>query len=774
MFHEMDREQGAQCTPKHGKGVEVVQQTLFVITGAFLHAAAAGTTSVNETALLSTMIPPALGCWFWHEEDLVDRRYRTYIDTVARHAGFTILTTSLRIPCGELTDGDIHDAIRDATDYAAGFGIGIAMDLDVRLAREAFRNAYPDEMQEMLRIRETPRLAEGNTIVEIEPEIPSDHYTHRAKPYVPLASRLVRVYVFARTEKGIVPETVADITTACRVDENSEKKIRIAVPASATAQPVVCVCVAFSHLAPDVFAPRLLSFQRELLHRYADARLAGACKDEWGFPPCFDGTPQHNDFWYSEPMAEEYRARTGHDLVRDCLLMYAEEAGREHDRQGAVNHFMEMNRQRNAAIEGDFYEAVKEILGPNALVATHPTWYPVCDRREFKKNGLDWWAARRDYAQTDEVTPFCVRTALAKKWNNSVWYNMFYAPDKREYETGIWSHALAGGRVNFHPMYPLKEPPGWNMSGLFAGNLMRGEARLRLLNFINPAPLDCRVAVVFGHPCAMNWAGPAYEDVGQSVADGLWLAGYYADLIPSSEIQSGALKMSNGKVAYGTQQYDCVVLDHPELERPAVAGFFQEAAGGDTMMYRVGAWEHDFDGKPFDGNAALPAKMIACRDAAECLAAALQYLSKHVEAQTLAVEAACWNTKIVQPPAAGHCRLVDGTRIILAGQDDPAGDPIQTTLDVDGHKVLFDAVGMAATRLAPDGAVQAMAAGSLKRFESGGVVIELQDPLDMAIWRDPAGKFRGVVQDAKEPLPPALTALTTDWLRLPPSIPLSE
>jgi hypothetical protein len=479
-------------------------------------------------------------------------------------------------------------------------------------------------------------------------------------------------------------------------------------------------------------------------------------------------------------MAAAYRARTGRDLIRDCLLMYAGETGRQADRQGAVNHFMEMNRQRNVEIEGDFYLAVKEVFGPEAMVATHPTWYPFCDRREFKKNGLDWWAARRDYAQTDEVTPFCVRTALAKKWNQSVWYNMFYAPEKREYETAIWSHALAGGRVNFHPLYPLKEAPGWSMTDLFTGDLMRGEARIRLLNFISPAPLDCRVAVVFGHAGAMNWAGPAYEDCGLGVVDPLWRAGYYADLIPSSEIESGALKIDGGYVAYGTQRYDVVVLYHPEFEKPVTGEFFRKAAETKTALCRVGEWTRDFDGKPFDGNAVLPPGMRAYSDGKACVDGVLEVISNKARAETPAIDVDCWNSKIVQPPRGGHCRLVDGTRLVLAGQNDPAGDPIQTTLDIDGHKVTFDAVGVAAVRLAADGSLAAMAAGGLKHFDCvrfgnrGDKVIDLAEPLDLALWRDSAGAFHGVIEDNGGAIPQSLTALTNDWHRLSPPVPLHK
>ena len=155
--------------------------------------------------------------------------------------------------------------------------------------------------------------------------------------------------------------------------------------------------------------------------------------------------------------------------------------------------------------------------GTHAVVATHPTWWPYPDRREFKKNGLDWWIAKRDWAQTDEITPYCVRTSLAKKWNSPLWFNMYYSPNLADYQAELWAGALTGGRIDYHPLWPVDEnttPHVELYQALLRGGLMRGDCRVRLLNFITRSPLDCPVAVVFGQPCAMNWAGPAYDDVG--------------------------------------------------------------------------------------------------------------------------------------------------------------------------------------------------------------------------------------------------------------------
>jgi len=195
------------------------------------------------------------------------------------------------------------------------------------------------------------------------------------------------------------------------------------------------------------FAPHLLAFQHaNCCAAMRMPKLAGACKDEWGFPPCFDGTPAHNDFWYSEPMATAYRNANG-TRPRQRLSADVRRGNRAPKRIGKAPvksfHGDEPAAQRRS--RGRF------LSGGKRRPSDRRGWCRRIRRgirfatgASSRRTGLDWWAAHRDYAQTDEVTPFCVRTALAKKWNQSVWYNMFYAPENANTKTAIWSHALAG------------------------------------------------------------------------------------------------------------------------------------------------------------------------------------------------------------------------------------------------------------------------------------------------------------------------------------------
>ncbi len=718
-------------------------------------------------------VTPVIVAWFWLDEAFQPDGYKPILDMIAEHTGASMLMTSIRALKKEVTDEDVRAQIKSAARYAAAKGIKVVMDIDVRLARAAFQKAYPDELQEMLRLREVD-VKDGPATLRITSDDLNDHYTGSTTHYIPLAGRLVRVYAYARDDGGIDPQTVTDITARCRATTATDKEVIVEVPSDEqTRGRKVCIMVSFTHFTPDVFAPHLDEFQGGILEQYRDTGIAGACKDEWGFPPCFDGCPAKNDYWYSRFMAEAYARRTGgRDLLRDCVLMTFGERGRQAERQAAINGFMDMCTLRNGQIEDHYYRTIKKVYGPKGVVATHPTWYPYPGTREFKKNGLDWWISPRDLAQTDEVTPFCARTSLAKKWNSPLWVNMYYSTHVTDYETEVWSHALGGGRIDYHPQYPSPDPKRTFAEGyavLLRGGLMRGDSRIRMLNFITQTPLDCPVAVVFGHACAMNWAGPSYDDVGIGLTDRLWEAGYPADLIPSSEIGNGSLKIDeDGCVRYGPQRYRAVAFYHPELDRRTSAAFFAKVSAAKTAMYRVGSWTTDFEGKPFDGDKSLPAAMAVASDAAGCAETIVSRLREQgVEPQTPANRhIVAFNRRSSAPQRSGRCRLIDGTEIMLAGAKDVSGDPIQTTMKVAGRDVTVDAVGVVGVRLDRDGQPVALAAGGLKRFEVGTFHIELPERLDVALWRGPQGKWQGVVQGGSGAIPAPLTALTDQWQRL--------
>ncbi|MGV8137322.1 MAG: hypothetical protein AB2L20_19070 [Mangrovibacterium sp.] len=714
---------------------------------------------------LSDNVLPVQACWFWGFQEFKSEGYKHFIDQVSLHSPYTLVSLIIRRQERETITDFTHDRIKQAVEYGLEKGIRMVADLDIRTARRYFHSLYPDEQQEMLLLKEINVGGQKNEAVIGTQEL-GDHYGQ----YPSLYGTFLRAYSYTSDAEGIDSGSLKDITANCFVVSSAKDSVRIHIPETEKNKQV-CLMVSFTYLYPDIFAPHFMEFQREIIHKYSDVPLAGVFRDEWGFPPCYEGSPAKEQYWYSSHRAKAYSERTGgRDLLADCLLMYKPIKGKERERQMAINHFMEMSWQRNGALEDDYYHTVKKVFGLDAAVTTHPTWWPYPDLREQMKNGLDWWVATRDWAQTDEYTPFAVRTALSKKWGSPVWYNMFYSSEKSDYEKAVWSSALAAGRINYHPVYPSKDRKVNMHLSLLQGDLMQAENRVRLLNFISKSPLDCPVAVVFGHSCTMNWAGPAYDDVGMKLVERLWKEGIPTDLIPSTEIGNKSLVVDKeGWVRYGKQKYAAVILYHPEYERSTTADFFNQAAPGESKLFRTGDWTKDFETKDFDGNKSLPESMNQLTDIDQLLAQIKLELKKNkIKLQTPAIESADekFGHPFVSPPTTGFCRLVDGTYIQVAGTNNVAGDPICSTVKIQGHPVTFDAIGLAAVKLDRSGQPEAIAAGGLKFFKAGHMKINLDQRVDLALWKNSGGEWEGVIQGLDGNIPQPLLLITKSWKKI--------
>ncbi len=695
-------------------------------------------------------VPPVIGFFgsMLQEEELrTAADFKKLIDLAAVHSHYNLFHLTMRNRQRQMTDPEVHDWWKNVVIYAKSKGFKTILDLDIRHSIPEFMKRYPGDLQQRLLLREFPLNAEGTIEADIVYE--QNHGDAICNP-APLDIRLAKTYSYEKGLEGIIPESIEDITCACTskpllylnpaIDNprmNKEvQRLSCVIPAAGNgSRRMVCVVAVVTLAYPDVFSENYLSFESDVVRQYADLPLDGIMKDE---------------------------------------------CGHEGERQGAVNHYMDMVRIRMSGIGRNCYRDGKETFGADAFIGSHETVIPYPDPREFERNGLNWWTAQRDFAQSDETTPYCCRTSMAKKFGSAIWYNQWYAPSADLYEKPLWSYALAGGRMNFHRLHPdwsNKLSQLEKYTALMSGDLQKADCRICLLNYITETPLDCPVAVIFGHPAAMNWAASTYEDVGMGLSDAFWKAGYYADLIPSSEFNEGVLRIGeDGLIHFGKQRYSAVVLYNPEFENPAVAEFFRTAAKGGTFLAYMGAWTKDFNGNPFDGKTNLPKNMVLFNDITTCADETIAELKKRkVEPQTPAtVTFQKWvgmGGTSMALPSKGRSRLIDGTVLLIAGEACIPGDPIRETVEVDGHSVRFDAVGVAAVRLNDNGELVAMAAGGLKSFHGGGLKINLETHIDLAIWKGKAGKWQGILQDYDGPLPEALKVLGADWSRL--SVPKS-
>ena len=562
--------------------------------------AALKTTGQTKAAASSPRLPdtvlPEIYAWFWLEGlEFQPFGYKPFIDLIASKSDFGLLTSSLRSPRRELTLPATHNQIKQGVEYARTKGLRVAMDLDVRLARKAFRAKYPNELQWQIRLRQMDCSINGPTVIDVEPIHLSDHMTYPGGEYEIVAGKLFDVLLADKASDSQSRFSLIHLT-ATRPREESASRVSVAVqPAACPAGHTVVALAGFEYNTPDVFAPHLESFQHSIYDQYRDVPLAGALKDEWGFPPTRDEGAKHGNFWYSNAFDAAYRHAGGRELLGDLVLMATGMGGTREQRLAAVNRYMQLTLSRNVEIENDFYRSVKRVFGENAFTGTHATWGNMPAGDAFK-NGYSWWGAKRDIGQTDEFWPLPIRTALAKKMGSAVWYNQFYARDTAAYAHELWRDAQAGGRVNFHPLFPSPLTMADHVR-LLSSAAIKGEKRVRLLNFIETTPLDCPVAVVFGHGAALNWLGPHFGDLGVDFADALWHAGVPADVIPSSEIVSGALHAEDdGLVHYGRQSYRVLVFVNPEFEPDSTFSFLRKTAESNTSVFIRGVAIHMPDG----------------------------------------------------------------------------------------------------------------------------------------------------------------------------------
>lgn len=341
----------------------------------------------------------------------------------------------------------------------------------------------------------------------------------------------------------------------------------------------VAVCIGFPQATVDLAHPMLIPYFREMVEHAKELNADGVFSDEWGYdiilkivqPNPYDDTELNlRHVSYSEHFENRYRALTGKPL--ELLSLFY---GEKEERRGVVDGYLKTMRLLCTENEESMYAAVKEIMGRDAFWGVHPTWWGSVDSLnfEFFKNGFYWWDAKRDYAQTDEMVLYAIRTALAHRFASPVWYNMWYSMGTRDiktYYTETWRNLRFGGRTHYLGYECPNESVVLELKpeGMLE-SIEEMDARVRMFDGVVSQP-DCRLLVMFGYEAVSNWA-----EIGMDLP---WLPqnprldyvlnttneifqSVLCDLVPSYAADNRSLYLNkNGKAQYGTQEYDGVIL----------------------------------------------------------------------------------------------------------------------------------------------------------------------------------------------------------------------
>ena len=704
---------------------------------------------------------PENAFWGFNTRDFPDgmKAFSRMVDEGFANSTYNCVTLTLR--CNpELGDAETMAAAKAFFAKARAVGVKAYMDVDPRIARREFFARWPNERQGIAAVV-TAVPTNGVASFAHTFKDATDHMTGGARnSYRPLAARVAAAFAAHRRADGTLdlsqrrPVGVApDVSVRERREESGggymdRADAIVAGKATGLAGDETLVVVAVAdYYSIDVFSPHLIPFARELMERYKKLGADGGMRDEWGFIP--DHKPSLRTFWWSPHFEAAYRAACGRSLMDDFPLMACGPKG-DAARAAAIGAFMRLILARNVEIEQDFYATDKRLFGADTYVVKHPTWHSSVCPQEYFHNGLDWWQARRDWAQGDENAPIYVLNALAKKWGGPVWLNEGYTATPERNVFRVWTYALCGGRQVYHGLYgnpaemkkysemPWEESRVRRSTDLLAPGNVTAQSRVRLPNLITRAQVDSPVAFIFGHERLVDWSGDGWNDHGERQMLGLLAQGWWCDAYPASECALGTFAVdAEGCLRVGRQRYLAVMLHNLSGDEKRA---FDAIAGGRALKTRV-----------FGGNDGEAVKT---------------YLQ-----QAGAVRQPCVKGKTqagyVYPEPDGTLRLIDGTAIrIRADWSHPRGLAISEMLESNGTKVSVMAEGLCAVR-AEKGQVTALAAGGLTRAEGPGLVLALDRPEDVVLLKI-GGEWRGIWQTpaADKPVPDHLAALTPHWIRL--------
>jgi hypothetical protein len=668
---------------------------------------------------------PQILYWKWDRKTLEEKTYRAKIDDICGRSVFTHIYVSPVWSEHEICDPLTVEAFHDAARLFRERDRWLVLDIDVRTARKTYAERYPDHLLWLWQTQEV-KLPKKGARVTFKESPSGDHYG----TYPVLDSRLVKVFLYKVGRNGNrVPDTLREAGPGeFSATRESKDLCVVDIPGGPEGVTHAFAIVAFQYEYPDIFSPKLVPFLEELVDLYRDAPLGGACLDEWGYPPYpgFGFSRAWKDPWYRSGEDEDAFARNALDVVRPAAGDAVRPDILSIERTKIV-------RDRCAEIENRFSDKVKGTWGGEAFVGVHPTWHaidPVQNAPEIWKNGFDWFDVRRDYAQTDEFTPYPVRLALAHKWGDRPFFNMWYTCGSLDIDTYItesWTNARYGGRTHVLGYECPNEtdsvmelaPPG------LLEKVSKVEEAIALLNRVQESVAHSNVLIVLGTNAAVSpstnhidngkWdlTRGTFVDAFQ-IAETLWRFGYICDLVPSTEIESGALTVGeNGRPGLGRNEYEAVLFVGPEYSSEAALVFLERVCSGSVPLLMVGETARDSAGR--DVRARF--RKIAGKGSV------WNYVPTGMQLDM-------WlRRKGIRPNELdGGAYFNDGMVVFTSHTRRPSGTPLRIDCEVDGRRVEAEAEDLFAIRLDGEGEVDRLAAGSLSFVRIGGEEALRKDP----------------------------------------------
>ena len=646
---------------------------------------------------------PKILYWKWNDALLDHDILRSKVNDICDRSNFDLIAMS---PHGmknhdiSLRSDEMKASIKKAVELFAERGRKFTIEANVGQYAEfptIFADA-PGKFMHFTRIYDGDLDENGCAEIDVIPTLAVKVKFASIRVPVPVIGFFGAWAVDACGNLEFVEGSEKDIREFCRIVDLDDGRQQIKVCAGkAFAGKRVIIYPDVKLDDPDKMSDEYRKAEIKLIEDMGDTGVYGITTDEWGLRPLVqDGIIAL--FYISDDMKSQYFARCGRDLYKDLIYFHYSPAGNRGISILVVNRYLETIRNRMSDDDAAIYDTTKRVLGEQAFVGFHPTWYcaPNGFGLEIPYNGMDWWQVKRDYSQTDERVMIPIRLAMARSATKPVWYNMWYSQstlDIRTYYRETWVNARFGGRTDYLG-YECYEPNVvltlWEEGRLESVSQM-DDVATKINDFQTSLP-DSRVLCLFAMEHFTNWQisehGAKAVKPGMtghreivSFANRLFANKVLFDLVPTSEIDRDKLRVVDGKVKYYNHDYDAVIVVGPDGMSRKAADFVNEVAALTENTALVGECHWFNDGTVCD----LDFGGITNRFP--------------IDVDTDTIAKLISDMGVAANMTENSAVFEDGSVIYTTDGALNVGNPLEAEFELEGHRICFKGTDLLAIRI---------------------------------------------------------------------------
>jgi len=668
---------------------------------------------------------PELLYWFLTPETLRNEQYLKDVEHIERDSPFTLAFLTARNGTDDF-DPQTHDGIARLVAAAHQHGLKVGLQLPMNRGVLRWSRGSDDRLDDQTTIAETELTldakGEGSTVLRDE--------MRQGKP---VASHLLRIYVFQKTSDGqYAPGSLQDATAKARADVTAAGVIQVRVMCSSTmAGMTAYIMVEDTYDTPDLFSDAFIRVIHQRLDQYRDVPFDGIALDEFGYmsvPHPLIGN--FRDRFGGKAFAAAFERERKLNFVETLLNMRYSPTGHPEVRIRAIDEYWDHLREGPLRIEQEVYRYSRRLFGEQVFAGIHDTFHNHLTNDEAWATGINWWRIPRQYGQSDEDLSLPLRMGLLVSHPGKIMYDQFYGWDIPPFATKAMHDALYDARLHYH---------GYNDTGRWGRDLSSEqflsvinpvERKIRLLNQFDPAAPNLPLLIAFGMPAQLNWfpdhaARNAFDVNGSLDIEGkvqqIWDAGYRCAVVPSDVIDSGELTLDadNHPILNG-HKFSALVYLYPQYSKTSTLAFLDRytRAGGPLMT--EGSATSDFEG----------------HDVTE------QWATIVARAQVDHLDPAVLRKLGISRDdlAPGGSMLEDGSSLRTDLTSIQKNEPKDFQFNLAGHIYTGSFVGAVALKVDQGGRVEKFACGQCSGLQRDGkTVLRIKEPQDLILRQDASG-----------------------------------